>query len=154
MSTASKRAAINRKARRDYTVLEQVEAGIELLGTEVKSIRTGNVTLTGGYAVIDHGQVILHDVHIEPYAHGNRNNHAATRPRRLLLHKLEIRKLAQRSAEKGHTLVPLSIYFKGGLIKLALGICRGKVSQDKRDAIKRRTADREAARAISARQGK
>lgn len=149
MSPGIKQVAGNRKAFRDYSVLDRIEAGIQLHGTEVKSVRAGNVNLTGAYATIEGGQVFLRDVHITPYEHGNRFNHDAVRPRRLLLHKKEILRLHQQTAEKGHTLVPLKIYFKGGLIKIELGICKGKATHDKREDIKRKTSDREAERAVS-----
>lgn len=153
MSPAIKQIAGNRKAFRDFSVLERLEAGIELHGTEVKSVRAGNVNLTGGYAAVERGQVFLRDVHIHQYEQGNRFNHESVRPRRLLLHKKEILKLQQQTAEKGHTVVPLKIYFKGGLIKVELGVCKGKGTHDRREDIKRKTADREAERAISQHRG-
>ncbi|MBU0677726.1 MAG: SsrA-binding protein SmpB [Verrucomicrobia bacterium] len=146
----SKAAATNRKARRDYHVLQKLEAGIELRGTEVKSLRQGRVSLGEGYARIERGEVVLHGVHILPYEHGNIHNHDPLRPRRLLLHSHEIAKLIGLVQEKGCTLVPLRLYFKKGRAKIELGVCKGKHTQDKREDLKRKTADREAERAIRA----
>jgi SsrA-binding protein len=140
--------AVNRKARRDYHVLDRIEAGIELLGTEVKSIRGSHASLVGGFAKIEEGQVWLHGLNIPPYEHGNRFNHEADRPRRLLLHRREINKLQAQAEQQGHALVPLRLYLKRGRIKVELGICRGKRHEDKRETLKQRTADREAARAM------
>ena len=141
----------NRKALRDYFVLEKREAGLELLGTEVKSIRQGRLSLDEGYASIDKDQVYLHGVNILPYDHGNQFNHEAARPRRLLLHKKEILKLTSQLSQQGFTLVPLRLYFKRGRVKVELGICKGKQFADKRETLKRRTADREAERAMAQR---
>ena len=138
----------NRKAFHDYTVLERFECGLELLGTEIKSIRLGEVTLTGGFALVEKGQVWLRDVHIKPYVCGNRNNHEPTRPRRLLLHKREIKKLDAFSMRDGYSLVPLNIHFKRGYAKLELGVCKGKQQHDKRHDLRKREADRSAERAI------
>jgi len=133
---------------RDYHVLERIEAGIELRGTEVKSIRLGHVSMTGAYARIDEGEAWLLGLNISPYDHGNQFNHDPERPRRLLLHKAEIRKLQAQSEQKGLALVPLSMQFRRGKVKVEIGVCRGKQAHDKRETIKRRTADREAARAM------
>lgn len=142
---------INRKARHDYFILERFEAGIELLGTEVKSIRAGQVDLTSGFAAIEADQVILHDVHIKPYEFGHQFNHDPRRTRRLLLHKSEIKSMIGSLARKGMTLIPLSIYLNSrGLIKVELGLCRGKQAPDKRDRLRRETDERETARAIAA----
>ena len=138
----------NRKAFHDYTVLDRYECGMELQGTEIKSIRNGEVTLTGGFALVDRGQVWLRDVYIKPYEYGNRNNHEATRPRRLLLHKREILKLESAVSREGCTLVPLNIHFKRGYAKLELGVCKGKQHQDKRQDLRKKDADRAAARAM------
>jgi SsrA-binding protein len=143
------RVATNRKAFHEYVVLDRIEAGIELQGTEVKSVRTGNVTLTGGYARIENGQVTLHDVHIAPYACGNRFNHEPTRPRRLLLKQKEIDRLTSQVQQKGCALVPLTLYFRRNRwAKIELGICKGKQDADKRESLKRKTADLEARRAV------
>ena len=149
---AHKPIATNRKARRDYHVLDKIEAGIELLGTEVKSIRQGNLNLTEGYARLEKtGDVVLYGVHINPYDHGNVHNHEPARPRRLLLHRREIKRLFGQTAIKGHALVPLRAYFRRGKVKIELGLCKGKQDIDKRQDMKRKTADREAERAMNAR---
>lgn len=141
--------ASNRKARRDYEILDTLEAGISLVGTEVKSIRAGHISLTEGFAHVDQGQVILEGVNILPYDHGNVHNHDPVRPRRLLLHRREINRLIGQTAEKGLTLIPLKAYLKRGRIKIEIGLARGKHHEDKRETLKRKTADREAARAIA-----
>ncbi|MRR10762.1 SsrA-binding protein SmpB [bacterium] len=133
----------NRKARHDYEVLDTVEAGLVLRGTEVKSVRLGQANFRDSYADLKGGELFLMNLHIAPYDHGNRFNAESTRPRKLLLHKSEIRKLAQRRAEQGLTLVPLSIYLKRGLVKVQLALARGRKQHDKRDAIKRRDIERE-----------
>lgn len=138
----------NRRARRDYEILERFEAGIELRGTEVKSLREGHITLKDSYADAQDGQIFLVGAHINPYEQGNIYNHDPERRRRLLLHKREILKLAQRIAEKGLTVVPLRLYFKRGRVKVEVGLCRGKLGVDKRDAIRERELDREAERAV------
>jgi SsrA-binding protein len=141
--------AVNRKALQDYFVEDRLEAGIELKGTEVKSVRASQVSMTGAYASVTEGQVFLHGVHIAPYDHGNRFNHTPDRVRRLLLHKRETRKLQAFVEQRGYTLVPLKLYLHNGKVKVELGLCRGKQLQDKRETLKRKTADMEAARAIS-----
>jgi SsrA-binding protein len=142
---------VNRKARYEYFILEKQEAGIELLGTEVKSIRDGQVDLSAGFALVENGQVFLHDVHVKPYVFGHQFNHDPRRPRRLLLHKREINKLIGELASKGTTLIPLSIYLNGrGLIKVELGLCRGRQAPDKRNRLREETDKRETARAIAA----
>jgi len=147
--TTSRKIASNRKALRDYEVLEHVEAGIELQGTEVKSIREGHIALTGAYARTEKGQIWLHSVSVLPYEYGNRFNHDPDRPKRLLLHKAEILRLQAQNEQKGCALVPLSVYFKKGRVKIDLGVCRGKRQADKRETLKRKTADREAQRAMA-----
>lgn len=143
-------AATNRKAHHEYTVLDRLEAGIALLGTEVKSLREGNADLAGGYAAIEDDGIMLHDVHIQPYEFGNQFNHEPRRSRRLLLHKREIRKLLGQVTLKGRTLIPLRLYFNDrGRVKVELGLCQGKQRFDKRETLRRKTADREAARAIA-----
>lgn len=149
MPAGYKQIATNRKARHDFQVLERVEAGIALQGTEVKSLRAGHVSLVGAFAEIRGGDVILEGMTIKPYEFGNRFNHPAERPRRLLLHKREILKLKAHLEQKGHALVPLRLYFKGPRVKVELGACRGKRLVDKRETLKRKTADREAKRAIA-----
>lgn len=143
------RVATNRKAFHDYVVLDRIEAGIELKGTEVKSVRSGNVTLTGGFARIEEGQVVLYDIHIAPYECGNRFNHDPRRPRRLLLGRKEIDRLLGRVQQKGCALVPLTMYFRRSRwVKIELGICQGKQDADKRETLRRKTADQEARRAM------
>lgn len=143
----------NRKARRDYIVLETFEAGIALLGTEVKSIRNSKVDLTAGFASIENNQLTLHNIHIKPYEYGHQFNHEPRRPRRLLLHRREINRLFGKATIKGLTLIPMSLYFnKQGKVKVEIGLCRGKHRIDKRDTLRRKTADREAERAMATHQ--
>ncbi len=136
--------AANRKARHDYFVIEAMEAGIELVGTEVKSLRMGQVNLKDSWVEIEDGELLLHGMHISPYEKGNIFNKDPLRPRRLLMHRKEIRRLAQQIKVEGYTLVPLSLYFKGSMVKVELGLCKGKKLYDKRAA----TAERDAKRAI------
>ena len=141
---------VNRRALHDYFVLEKIEAGIELVGTEVKVVRNGEAGLSGSYAQVKDGQLFLNQVTIPPYAFGNRFNHDSLRTRRLLLHAREIRKLQALSEQKGLSLIPLRMYLTPkGLVKVEIGVCRGKAQEDKRETIKRRDADLEARRAIS-----
>ena len=135
--------ASNRKARHDYEVLESLEAGISLLGSEVKSIRDGKATLKDSYATANHGAVILYNMHIAPYEKTGFSGHEPERPRRLLLHDKEIRKLIAFTQEKGLTLIPLKLYFKGKYAKVELGVCRGKKAYDKRAAIMERETKRD-----------
>ncbi len=143
-----RKIALNRKALRDYFVLERHEAGIELRGTEVKSVKNGHVSLAGGYARVENGVVVLYNMNIPLYEQGNRFNHEPDRPRCLLLHKQEIRKFQVHVEQKGLTLVPLSVYVKKGMIKVEIGLCKGRTQGDKRELMKRKTADREAERAV------
>ena len=139
----------NRQARYLYEILETYEAGIELLGTEVKSIRAGKVNLRDGYAFIKNGEAWLSNVHISPYqATGNYFNHEPLRVRKLLLHRQEINKLIGQTEQKGLTLVPLKMYFKRGKVKVAIGLGRGKKLHDKRETIKKRDDQRAIARAM------
>lgn len=140
---AQRVVADNRKARHDYHILETYEAGVALLGTEVKAIREGRVNLRDSYARTDGGEVWMINVHISPYSHRGYADHTETRQRKLLLHRHEIRKLIGRTAEKGLTLVPLQMYFKNGRIKVLVGLARGKQAHDKRETIRRREVDRE-----------
>ncbi len=137
----------NPKARRDYHVLETFEAGLMLRGTEVKAIRAGHVQINEAFARVDRGEVWLHNAHIDEYSHGNRENHVPKAPRKLLLHQSEIRKLHEATAVKGNQLVPLSLYWKNGRVKVALAVGKSKAQFDKREDIKRRDADREMKRA-------
>lgn len=138
----------NRKARHEYFIVQSYEAGISLLGTEVKALRDNNANLVDGYARIVDGEVWLVNVHIGQYRHGNINNHEPFRKRRLLLKKSEIRKLTKATAEKGHTLVPLRLYFLNGKVKVELGVAKGKKSYDKRDDIAKKDAKRSIERKI------
>ena len=140
--------ASNRKAYHDYFILDKFEAGIALLGTEVKSSREGKVNLKDSYASIKGGEAFLLNCHISPYSHGNRENHDPVRTRKLLLHRKEIRKLIGKTQEKGLTLVPLRIYFKRGKVKVELGVARGKKNYDKRETERRKEADRETRKAV------
>jgi SsrA-binding protein len=140
---AQRIVADNRKALFDYHVLDTWEAGIALLGTEIKAIREGRVNLRDSYARLDNGEIWLLNVHISPYSHTGYAHHEERRQRKLLLHKHEIMKLAGRVQEKGLTLVPLQLYFKGGRLKVSLGLAKGKQAPDKRESIRRREVDRE-----------
>ena len=135
----------NRKARHEYTIIETLEAGIALKGTEVKALRGGNANLQDSYATIKNGEVWLMNMHISPYEHGNLNNHQPTRSRKLLLQKKQIRKLIGRVLEKGLALIPLSVYFKGPYAKIELAVTQGKRRFDKREALAKRQAQREMA---------
>ncbi|MGA9118466.1 MAG: SsrA-binding protein SmpB [Bacteroidota bacterium] len=135
--------ATNRKARHEYFVLDTVEAGVALTGTEVKSIRLGNVNLTDGYAMVRNGEVWLSGMHVSPYEQGSYANVDPLRERRLLLHRKEIRRLISRIGEAGVTLVPLQVYFKNRVAKVLLGVCRGKRAYDKREDISRREVERD-----------
>ena len=139
--------AQNRRASHDFFILDTIEAGIVLVGTEVKSLRAGKASLAEAYASIDNGEVFVRQMHIPPYEQGNRWNVDPVRTRKLLLHRVEIAKLHKAVAQKGHTLVPLKLYFQKGRAKLLLGIARGKKSHDKRHSIADRDAKREIARA-------
>jgi SsrA-binding protein len=138
----------NRQATHDYHILETVEAGLALQGTEVKSIRSGNVNLRDAYARAENGEIWLWNAHIAPFDQGNRWNHEPRRPRKLLLHTREIGRLAAKASESGNTLVPLRLYDKGGRIKLELALGKGKRQYDKRAAIADRESKREIERAV------
>jgi len=135
--------AENRKARRDYFIVDQFEAGMVLMGTEVKSLRQGRANLKDAYARIKDGEVFVYQLHIAPYPFAYYDNHDPLRPRKLLLHKNEIKRLYGKINEKGHTLVPLRIYFKNGKVKILLALAKGKRKYDKREAIRRRDEQRE-----------
>jgi len=141
----------NRKARHEYFILETFECGIELCGTEVKSLRNGKANLTDAYASIDNGEVFIKGMNISPFEQGNIFNRDPLRVRKLLLHKQEIRKLIGQIKQQGLTLIPLSVYLKGSLVKVSLGLAKGKKLYDKREDIARRDAKRDAERAIKAR---
>jgi len=142
----------NRKARHDYHIEETYEAGIELTGTEVKSLRAGRANLRDSYAEVRQGEVYLVNAHISPYEQGNRFNHDPKRPRKLLLHRAEINRLAGRVQQKGLTLVPLRLYFKGSWAKVELALARGKKLYDRREDIAARDAEREMRRAARERE--
>jgi SsrA-binding protein len=143
--------AENRKAFHDYHMLETFEAGIVLLGTEVKSIREGRVNLRDSFARVEDGEVFLYNVNISPYSHRGYADHEPLRRRKLLLHRDEIRKLIGKTVEKGMTLVPVRLYYKNGRVKVAVSLAKGKKDYDKRETIKRREADRETRAAIKSR---
>ena len=145
-------AAENRKARHDYFIHETYEAGLVLTGTEVKSIRAGKVNLKDSYAQIDKAsELYVHNMHISPYEQGNRYNHEPLRTRKLLMHKVEIRKLIGKTKEKGYTLVPLKLYFVRGRVKLEVGLASGKKNYDKRQDMAERDAKREIDRSMKER---
>lgn len=143
--------AQNKKAYHDYFVDEEIEAGIELVGTEVKSVRMGRVNLKDSYISCKTGEAILIGMHISPYEQGSIFNHEPLRARRLLLHRREINKLIGLTSQQGYTLIPLKLYFKGQRVKLSLGICRGKKNYDKRASMAERDAKRNMDRAIKER---
>jgi len=150
-SKGIKVVAQNRKARHDYFIEESYEAGMVLQGTEVKALREGRVNLKDGYARIKNGEVFLMDIHISPYAFGNRFNHDPLRPRKLLLHDREINRLQGKVQEKGFSLIPLSIYFSHGRAKVSLALAKGKKLYDKREALKRKAMAKEVERTRSIR---
>ena len=141
-------AAQNRKAFHDYFVENRCEAGIELFGTEVKSIRAGTLNLKDSFCVAKDGEIYAYSLHISPYEQGNIFNRDPDRPKRLLLHKREIRKLHALQKQDGYALIPLSVYFKNSRVKVELGLCKGKKTYDKRDAVAKRDAKREMDRAM------
>ncbi|HET7522065.1 MAG TPA: SsrA-binding protein SmpB [Bacillales bacterium] len=144
--------AQNRKARHDYFIEETYEAGIVLRGTEIKSIRKGSVNIKDAFARIKEGEMFLHNMHISPYEQGNRYNHDPVRTRKLLMHRKEIDKLFGATKEKGYSLVPLKVYIKNGYAKVLIGLAKGKKKYDKRETLKRKTAQREVERAMRERQ--
>jgi SsrA-binding protein len=146
-----KTLATNRGAFHDYHIIEKFEAGLALQGAEVKSIKEGHVSLNEAFADIENGQAVLHSLHVQPYAKARADQHDPIRPKRLLLHRAEIHRLVGQTAVKGHTLIPLRIYSKRGLIKVELGLARGKHLGDKRETLRRKTVDREISREIAGR---
>ncbi len=144
----TKQIADNRKARHDYFVLEEIECGIELVGTEVKSIRAGGVNLKDSWCAVENGEMWVKGMHISPYEHGNIFNKDPRRERRLLLHKREIMRLLGSVKQEGLTLIPLSLYFRGSRVKLALGVCKGKKLHDKRQDMANKAAQRDIERAL------
>jgi SsrA-binding protein len=146
--TSTRRLASNRKARHDYHILEKLEAGIALLGTEVKSARQGRIQLKDSYVEIIEGEAYLVGAHISPYSHGNRNNHDPERRRKLLLKRREIERLMGRITIQGQTCIPLSVYLKGDRVKVEIALAKGKKLYDKRQAARARQADEEAREAL------
>lgn len=142
---------VNRRAHHDYHILEKYEAGIALRGTEVKSLRAGKASLQDAYARVENGEIFLYNMHISPYEQGNRFNHEPKRTRRLLMHKSEIMRLYGKVREKGLTLIPLRVYFKGSWAKVELALARGKKIHDKREDIANRDARREIERTVKER---
>ena len=145
--TGIKIAAQNRKAYHDYFVEDRYEAGVELFGTEVKSIRGGALNLKDAYCVVKNGEIFVHHMHISPYEQGNIFNKDPDRPKRLLMHKREIRRLHDLQKQDGYDLIPLSVYFKDSHVKIEVGLCKGKKNYDKRQSIAERDAKREMDRA-------
>ncbi|HTW81193.1 MAG TPA: SsrA-binding protein SmpB [Terracidiphilus sp.] len=148
VASGERDAAFNRQASHNYFLLEKFEAGIALRGTEVKSIREGKANLKDAYGLIKDGEAFLLNMHIGPYSHGNLANHDETRTRKLLMHSGEVRKLFQKTQVKGHTLIPVRLYFRHGRVKCELALAKGKQDWDKRETERRREADREARAAI------
>jgi SsrA-binding protein len=148
---AQSSVAENRKAFHDFHLMETFEAGLVLLGTEVKAIREGRVNLRDSFARVEDGEVFLYNVNISPYSHRGYADHEPLRRRKLLLHRSEIKKLIGKTVEKGMTLVPVRLYFKNGRVKVAVSLAKGKKDYDKRETIKRREADRETRAAIKSR---
>lgn len=146
--TAVRSIARNKRAFHEFTISERFEAGIELKGPEVKSLREGKAVLQESFAAVENGELILKGLHISPYEPASRFNPDPKRPRRLLLHKTEIAKLRSAVEEKGLTIIPLSLYFKGHLVKAEIGIAKGKALFDKRDTLKKREAERQIDRAM------
>ena len=147
-SENTKTIAQNKKARHDYFIIETLEAGIELFGTEVKSVRQGRINLTDAYASVDNGEVYVKGMNISPYEHGNIFNRDPLRSRRLLLHKNQIRKLIGQLQQQGYSLIPLSVYLKGSLVKVSLAVAKGKKLYDKRDDMAARDSKRAMDRAF------
>ena len=148
MSESNATITKNRKAFFDYFVLESIEAGIELCGTEVKSIRQGNVNLKDAWCDVENGELLVKQMHISPYEKGNIFNKDPIRPRKLLVHKKEIMRFVGLVKQQGVTIIPLSMYFKGSLVKMQIGICKGKKSYDKRETMAIRSANRDIDRAL------
>ncbi|MGN6719523.1 MAG: SsrA-binding protein SmpB [Candidatus Binatia bacterium] len=150
-SSDEKLVCVNRQARHNYFIDEIYEAGLVLVGSEVKSLRDGKANLVDSYAQIRHGEAFLINAHISPYAGANQFNHEPTRTRKLLLHGREIERLTGKTKERGLTLIPLKLYFKGGRAKIELGLARGKKLYDKRETLRRKVAEREVERSLKSR---
>lgn len=149
--TSFKTIAENRKARHEYFILDSFEAGIELVGTEVKSIRRGGVNLKDSWCSVDDGELWVKGMHISPYDHGNIFNRDPMRVRRLLMHKKQIMQLLGKVKQEGLTLIPISVYFKGSMVKVQVGLCKGKKLHDKRDDMAAKAAQRDIERAVKER---
>ena len=149
--TDFKTVASNRRASHDYFLLEKIEAGIALMGCEVKSVRAGLVSLNEAYANVAKDEVWLHSLHIQPYQHSRNETYQPARPRRLLLHREQISRLFGKVTVKGHSLIPVRVYLTRGKVKVELALAKGKNVVDKRDTLRKKTSDREARRAISSR---
>ncbi len=145
-NSGRKSIAVNRKARHEYEVLDKLEVGIELRGSEVKSLRAGKLNFADSFAAVENNEVWLHHLHIEEYPQANQFNHVPTRKRRLLLHRHQIERFRGKIKEQGLTLVPIELYFSGSTIKLELALARGKKTHDKREALKEKAAKRDMAR--------
>jgi SsrA-binding protein len=144
----------NKKAYHDYFIEETYESGIALQGTEVKSLRLGKGNLKDSYVQVEEGEAFLHNTHISPYPHAHQFNHEPERVRKLLLHKMEIRRLTGKTKERGYTLVPLKMYLKNGKIKVEVGLAKGKTQYDKRENLKKRSADREIEKVMKSAKGR
>ncbi|MEU9980045.1 SsrA-binding protein SmpB [Streptomyces sp. NPDC050856] len=149
-NTGRKLIAQNKKARHDYAIIDTYECGLVLTGTEVKSLRQGRASLVDGFVQIDGHEAWLHNVHVPEYAQGTWTNHSARRKRKLLMHRVEIDKLEAKSQETGHTIVPLSLYFKDGRAKVEIALAKGKKEYDKRQTLREKQDRREAERVVSA----
>jgi len=147
----SKVLAVNRRARHDYSVEESIECGIALVGTEVKSFRSGSISFPDAFATVEKGELWLIGLHVSEYAYSSIFNHEPDRKKKLLAHKQEIRRLARKVAEKGFTLIPLKFYLKNGMVKVELGLCKGKKQYDKREDLKDRDSKRDIAREMRSR---
>lgn len=152
--TGEKLIATNKKAFHEYFIVQKVEAGLVLTGTEAKSLRDGKANLKDAYVIFKNDEMYLFGLHISPYSHGNLQNHDPERTRKLLLHRREIDKLRGQTVEKGLTIIPLRLYFKGSRVKAEIAVVRGKKQYDKRDTEKKRELDREAAQAMKERSGR
>ena len=150
-SSGEQIVCVNREARHNYFIDETYEAGLVLVGSEVKSLRDGKANLKDSYARIQKGEAVLVNAHVSPYAGANQFNHDPTRPRKLLLHRREIERLTGKTKERGFTLIPLKLYFKNGRAKVELGLARGKKFYDKRETLRRKVAEREVERALKSR---
>ena len=153
MAEGRKTAAENRKARHDYYIEDRYEAGIELSGTEVKSIRQGSIHLKDSFCIVKDGQLFVHGMHISPYEKGNQFNKDPLRVKRLLMHRKEINRLFGRIKQDGYALIPLSVYFKNSLVKIEIALCKGKKLYDKRESSAARDAEREIRQRVKERNG-